>query len=144
MTHSSQKFSAAIVAIAFVIGGTTVWTVRRLMNRPPRPTPATTAVHSQRVEGDKCPVLSSWVASPLQTSSPRGIISVAAAAMDADGDRLNFAWTATAGTFADPLALQTLYTCTTAGEQTLTLTVSDDHNPGPCSTWLTIPVTCVP
>jgi hypothetical protein len=94
-------------------------------------------VNGKLVNGDNCPVLTSWVASPLQTSAPSGKIDVAGTATDADSDEtLTFTWTATAGTFAAPTTtgiasggtVATQYTCTTVGAQTLTLSVTDDHN----------------
>jgi hypothetical protein len=132
------------VAIAFVWGGMTIWMLRRRPERAPLPALVTGVVHSDVVQGDHCPVLTSWVISPLQTSSPRGVISVAAAASDADaGDRLMYDWTATAGSFTDPRAFATHYTCTKPGEQTLTFRVSDDHHPEPCSSWVDVSVNCV-
>jgi hypothetical protein len=146
MTRSSPTFSLAVVAVvAFVLGGAAMWTVRRRLAPAPRSALAAHVVHSDSVEGDQCPVLTSWGASPLQTSSPRGTISVSASASDADpGDRLTYEWTATAGSFADPRAPVTTFTCTTPGDQTLTMSVRDDHHPGPCKTSLKILVTCVP
>jgi hypothetical protein len=52
--------------------------------------------------GDHCPLLSSWVASPLQTSGPGGVVNVSASASDADGDTLAYTWTATGGSFGVP------------------------------------------
>jgi hypothetical protein len=68
---------------------------------------------------------------------------VSAAASDADmGDTLTYAWSPAAN-FANPAAAATSYTCTAAGLQTLTLTVTDSHQP-PCSTSKNLQVTCSP
>jgi hypothetical protein len=113
-------------------------------------------INGNVIAGDNCPVLTSWVASPLQTSAPTGQISVAAAATDSDsGETLTYAWTATAGTFAAATTPgvasgatdATSYTCTTVGMQTLTVTVTDNHtvkNPNGmnCSVTQTFPINC--
>jgi hypothetical protein len=98
-------------------------------------------VHSDVVAGDRCPVLTSWVASPLQTSVGSWI-DVGAAAQDDDGERLGFAWQP-AARFQDSHAATTRYRCDEAGMQTLTLHVSDDHRPLRCATHLTMRVVCV-
>ena len=102
------------------------------------------------VAGDNCPLLTSWSASPLQTSAPSGQIDVAAAATDADAtETLTFTWTATNGTFVaptssglSPASSVTKYTCTTVGPQTLTVTVVDNHLPANCTATQTFPVNC--
>ena len=93
--------------------------------------------------GDNCPVLSSWMASPLTTSTG-GQIDVSAAATDADAtDTVTYAWTATAGTFVAPGSATTKYNCSVGGAQTLTVTVSDNHGATPCTAVQTFPVNCV-
>jgi hypothetical protein len=100
-------------------------------------------VNGTVVVGDNCPLLTSWVASPL-VSSTGGQIDVAATATDADAaDVLSYSWTATGGSFVMPGAATTKYNCTAPGPQTLTITVSDNHAPTPCTTFITMPVTCV-
>ncbi|HVZ71347.1 MAG TPA: hypothetical protein VHJ20_03145 [Polyangia bacterium] len=100
------------------------------------------------VEGDNCPLLTSWSASPLQTSVG-ATIDVSGAATDADvgvipGESLTFAWTASpGGTFTNAAALSTQFTCGVSGANTITLTVSDNHVPSACSTKIDIPVNCV-
>jgi hypothetical protein len=95
------------------------------------------------VAGDNCPLLTSWMASPLQVSAPAGQIDVSATATDADvTEVLTYKWTATAGTFVNAAAATTKYTCTTVGPQTLTVTVTDNHVPTNCSVSQTFPVTC--
>jgi cysteine-rich repeat protein len=88
---------------------------------------------------NNCPALTSFVAAPLAVSVG-GTINVGAAASDADeGAKLTFAWTTTAGKFADAAAASTGFTCSAGGAQTLTVTVSD----GACEDTATIPVSCV-
>jgi hypothetical protein len=94
------------------------------------------------VDGDHCPVLTSWVVSPLQTSVG-GWIDVGAAATDPDSDELvSYAWEP-AGNFANPNLAATRYRCAVAGTQSLTLTVSDDHPPKPCRARLSMLVDCI-
>jgi hypothetical protein len=100
-------------------------------------------VNGTVVVGDNCPLLTSWVASPL-VSSTSGQIDVSATATDADAaDVLTYSWTATGGSFVMPASATTKYNCTAPGPQTLTITVSDNHQPSPCTTFITMPVTCV-
>jgi hypothetical protein len=100
-------------------------------------------VNGAVVQGDNCPLLTSWVASPLQVSR-FGQIDVAATATDADAaDVLTYSWTATDGSFVNPAAPSTKYNCTGFGPATLTITVSDNHAPTPCATFITIPVDCL-
>jgi hypothetical protein len=99
------------------------------------------------VEGDNCPLVTSWSVSPLQVSIA-GTINVAATATDADvgvtpGEALTFAWTAAGGTFASPADARTTFTCTVSGAQTLTLTVSDNHAPKSCADHVDVNVLCV-
>lgn len=88
----------------------------------------TAIVNGTVILGDNCPILTSWMASPLQTSAPNGLIDVSAAATDADtGETLTYAWTASAGSFTDPTMPTTQYKCAVVGMQTLTVTVTDNH-----------------
>ena len=94
------------------------------------------------VEGDHCPNITSGVVAPDQTSVG-ATANVAALATDADtGETLAYAW-APAANFASPTSASTTYTCTTAGTQTFTLTVTDSHTPTSCSTQATFTITCV-
>lgn len=107
---------------------------------PPRP-----RLRGTGAGGDNCPVLTTWRASPLDTSVGKGAIDVLAAAADADpGDLLTYAWTSTAGSFRAGTAAQSTYTCTSAGGQSLMVTTSDNHEPVPCTASVAIPVTCHP
>jgi hypothetical protein len=92
------------------------------------------------VPGDQCPVATAYLITPASAMSPSGTISVSVSGSDPDmGETVTFAWTASAGTFADPTSATTTYTCTTAGMQTLSAAITDSHTP-PCTTHLTFPV----
>ncbi len=97
--------------------------------------------------GDICPLLTSWVASPLQTSGPGGVIDVSASATDANAsDVLTYLWTAApGGSFGSPTSTTTTYSCPavtpgTSVTETLTFTVNDGAG---CTAAISIPVTCV-
>jgi hypothetical protein len=92
------------------------------------------------VSGNVCPLLTSWVASPLQTSVG-ATISVGGTATDSDaGETLTYSWADGATVFATTATAN--YTCGAAGAHTLTFSVSDSHSP-PCSTSTSIVVNCV-
>jgi hypothetical protein len=91
------------------------------------------------VPGDHCPTLASYFISPQATmgSAP---IDVTVAGADSDmGDTLTYAWTATSGSFASATSATTTYTCGATGAQTLTVAITDDHAPTPCTTHVTFP-----
>lgn len=94
---------------------------------------------------EHCPLVTSWSASPLQASAPNGKIAVTAETTDvpdAGAQPLEVMWSATAGSFAEPTALQTVYTCTTIGTQTLTFSATDVHRSKPCADVVTMTVAC--
>jgi hypothetical protein len=143
-TGTSDAFSivagqAQMVTVQLVCGGGT----------PPQ-NQGSANINGSVVAGDNCPLLTSWMASPLQTSAPNGQIDVSAGATDGDAsETLTFTWTATNGTFAQPTSTATgsgtsttKYTCTTIGAQTLTVTVTDNHVPSTCSVHQDFPVNC--
>jgi hypothetical protein len=101
-------------------------------------------VNGTFINGNNCPGLTSWVASPL-TTSVGGNIDVAVTATDPDtADVLTYSWTSSAaGSFANPAAAMTQFTCGAAGAQTLTIVVSDNHAPTPCTATMTFPITCI-
>ncbi|MGB5696513.1 MAG: hypothetical protein WBM46_12725 [Polyangiales bacterium] len=88
-----------------------------------------------------CPNLPKVVVSPLQTSIGNQI-DVLAQAADVEGDPIAYRWTGTGGSFADPTASVTTFTCEQLGEQTITITVSDDGFVYCDCSW-TVDVTCV-
>lgn len=93
-------------------------------------------------EGDfnKCPMLTRYTVAPLQASAPSGKIDLTAAASDEDDDDvLSFSWTASAGTVSPMNAADATYTCSQAGNNTLTLTVSD----GECEDTASVVVSCI-
>ncbi|MGB8330084.1 MAG: hypothetical protein WCE62_08135 [Polyangiales bacterium] len=86
-----------------------------------------------------CPVLTQASVSPMRVSVG-GNIEVSAVATDVDGDDIVYLWTGSGGSFADPAAPSTTFTCEAAGSQSITITVSDA---GSCSTTRSAQVTCV-
>ena len=88
-----------------------------------------------------CAQLFKVVVSPLQTSVGNAI-DLSATGEDREGDPIHYAWTGTGGSIADPGAASTTYTCDQAGEQTVTITISDDDFEYCMDDW-TVPVTCV-
>jgi hypothetical protein len=126
--------AVAAVNVTLICGGST-----------PVSNVGSVSINGTVVEGDNCPLLTAWAASPLQTSLG-GTIDVSGAATDSDvgvtpGEAISYLWSG--GTFTSATSASTQFTCTVAGPNTLTLTVSDNHIPTPCSTNVTIPVTCV-
>lgn len=89
---------------------------------------------------NNCPQLTSIVVAPLSVAVGSEI-PVAAAGADLDpADTLTFAWTASGGgSFAAPAQASTAFTCATAGDHVLTVTVSD----GRCGASRSVNVSCV-
>jgi len=96
-----------------------------------------------RVDGklNLCAELTKAVVSPLQTSVGSSI-DLQSEAVDEEGDEVEYLWTAESGQVDDPTAANTAYTCTEAGDDQITITVSDDGFDY-CSGHWTVPVTCV-
>jgi len=93
---------------------------------------------------DSCPTVDVQPPVPADGNASSGRFSVGATASDPDpGDTLSFTWAASSGTFGDPAAASTLYTCTTTGAQTQVLNVDDHHVPTSCTETFLLPVTCV-
>jgi len=88
-----------------------------------------------------CADLTMVVVSPLQTSVGNQI-DVMATAVDVEGDPIEYRWTGTGGSFADPSAAVTTFTCEQVGQQTITITVSDEGFDFCDCSWTT-DVTCV-
>jgi hypothetical protein len=70
-------------------------------------------------------------------------IDVSAVGVDAEGDPISYQWTATDGSFADPTAAATTFTCGAQGDQTITIEVSDDGF-ATCLDSYSVMVTCPP
>jgi len=87
-----------------------------------------------------CTQLTKAIVAPLATSVGTSI-DVSAEAVDAEGDDIEYQWTATAGSFADPNAAVTNYSCEVEGTQSVRVTVSDDGFEYCDDSW-TVEVTC--
>jgi cysteine-rich repeat protein len=119
-----------------VVAGETTGVSIVLQCRLPNGTPVTTG--SIEINGtlNVCPQVTAAAADPASTESSSALTS---SATDLDGDMLTSAWSATSGSFADPSAANTSYTCASSGEQTLTVTVDDGRG---CTHAKTVTVTC--
>jgi hypothetical protein len=88
-----------------------------------------------------CAELEKAIVSPLQTSVGNEI-DLSALTSDAEGDAVTIVWSASGGEIADANANDTTYTCGEVGEQSITISVSDDEFVYCMDEW-TVPVTCV-
>lgn len=86
-----------------------------------------------------CPVVHSYVAIP-DAIEAGGSSDVQIVASDYDGDALSYSWTATSGSFDNAASSDAVYTCGAAGEQVLTVVVSDGE--AGCDQTVEIPVGC--
>ena len=96
-----------------------------------------------RVNGkfNVCAELAKVIVSPLQTSVGNDI-DLSAQTVDVEGDAVTIVWSATGGSIADSNAADTTYTCGEVGQQSITVTVSDDEFEFCMDDW-TVAVTCV-
>ena len=96
-----------------------------------------------RVNGDFniCPELTKAVVAPLQTSVGN-VIDVRSQAVDAEGDAIEYSWTADSGTFANPSAAATFYTCEETGDHQLTISITEKGSDACVDDW-TVDVRCV-
>ncbi|MEM8606610.1 MAG: hypothetical protein AAGF92_05870 [Myxococcota bacterium] len=86
-----------------------------------------------------CGELIKVVVAPLRTSIGNDI-DLQAEAVDREGDPLEYFWSASGGSIANPSSPDTTYTCGQEGQQFVRIQVSDaDH----CVDEWTVPVTCV-
>lgn len=88
-----------------------------------------------------CSELTKAVVAPLQTSIGNRI-AVRSQAEDEEGDPIVYAWTAETGSFDDPSAADTFYTCEETGDHSLTVSVSDDGFAHCVDSW-TVAIRCV-
>lgn len=110
--------------------------------RAERAAPVGFRITSDTVAGAHCPELTSWVVSPLRTSVG-GWIDVAVTARDVDpGRAMIFSWEP-APNYDSAHAQKSRFQCRDAGKQEVRLTVSDNGQPVPCATHLSVPVECV-
>jgi hypothetical protein len=136
----NELLVVAALALAVVVGA--LASRQRPAVAPPVDPRREGVVSSEQVLGDRCPMLTSWVAAPLRTSVGAWV-DVAAAAVEADrGEHVSFAWVPAAH-FADPTAAKTRFRCADAGRHWLTVRVTDDHRPQTCSSWVSLVVDCV-
>ncbi len=93
----------------------------------------------EEVDGNLCPRLQLLNAVPNDIPAG-GSSEVTVLASDPDGDPLTTALTATSGSFADPTAQSTTYTCGASGTQTIRVVASDGDVS--CDKTKTFTVTC--
>ena len=96
---------------------------------------------SVRVNGkfNICAELTNAVVAPLQTSVGN---EIAVRSQAEDDNSIEYAWTSDRGTFANPSAAATFYTCEEDGEDQLTISVTDDGFEHCVDSW-TVAVRCV-
>ena len=88
-----------------------------------------------------CAELVKATASPLETSVGNDI-DLTSQAEDAENNPIDYSWSGTGGSIADPDAASTTYTCQEAGDHTITISVTDNDEYCDMATW-TFDVTCV-
>jgi phospholipase C len=90
-----------------------------------------------------CPTIQGVSASP-STVLAGSNVSLSASAVDPDNgpSPLTYKWTATSGTFSSATAQNPTFTCTAAGQATITLTVSDGDPSATCAPSQSVTVTC--
>lgn len=92
-----------------------------------------------------CPTIDGISASPSEVLVG-GSVSVGVTAHDSDmmPSPLSYHWTASSGTLSDANAASPRFTCTTAGNATLTVTASDGDSAANCADSGTVTVKCTP
>ncbi|HEX3849469.1 MAG TPA: hypothetical protein VHW01_00800 [Polyangiaceae bacterium] len=90
-----------------------------------------------------CPSIDGISSNPSQVSVG-GTIALSGSAHDTDNgpSPLSYKWTATSGTFDNAAAQNPVFTCTAAGNSTITLVVADGDPSANCADTLTTIVTC--
>jgi hypothetical protein len=96
-----------------------------------------------RVNGEFniCAELAKMVVSPLETSVDNDI-DLSALGFDADGDPIQYIWSASGGSIADSNAASTTYTCEEIGVHEITVNVTDNDTHCRMAQW-TVDVQCV-
>ena len=90
---------------------------------------------------NNCAELVSPSASPREAYMGEAI-NLSVSGVDDDGDPIDYAWTGPGGSFADPSAATTTYTCFGTGSHTLSVAVSDDQFIDCAEVW-TVAVDCL-
>ena len=90
-----------------------------------------------------CPSIQGVSASP-STVLAGSTVALSGSAVDPDNgpSPLTYKWTATSGTFSSATAQNPTFTCTAAGQATITLTVSDGDPSAACAATQSVTVTC--
>ena len=96
-----------------------------------------------RVNGELnvCPELTKAVVAPLQTSVGN-VIEVRSEGKDAEGDPIEYTWTTDNGSFANPSAAATFYTCEETGDHQLTISITEKGSDACVDDW-TVDIRCV-
>lgn len=106
---------------------------------PPDSGLGTVVITGVLVTSDSCPALNAWGISTQQSASGTEF-DLTVTATDADpGDILTYTWSAPDGSFIDPSLAQTSYVCGSSGSESITLEISDNHQPDPCDLILSFP-----
>ncbi len=103
--------------------------------------PAGTVGIDATFQDNICPVINQINVVP-QTIAVGHDATVSINANDPEGGTLAYDWTSLAGTFADPAAATTIYTCTQAIDHNISITASDGDSF--CDQTRLLNVTCVP
>ena len=141
-TRDNRLCTGASAAFDVVGGQTTPVAVTVTCAAQPGSAPGQATVHATVVEADNCPSVITATAGPAYTGVS-GAVAVSATASDADvAEVLTYAWSP-AGNFDHPTSPQATLNCTVPSPQTITLVVNDNHAGAPCSTSVTLPITCV-
>jgi phospholipase C len=93
-----------------------------------------------------CPVITGLAASPAEIAVGGGATTLIASARDdnAGPSPLTYRWSADNGTFSDPSARISTFTCGATGTAHITLTVSDGDGEELCPDAATLDLTCLP
>ncbi len=102
-----------------------------------------TAAGTVHIEGEVnfCPSLPSITASASAAQVNGAPIPLNGYSNDPDGDRIEYAWSASSGTFSEASSPATHFACTERGEVSLTLTADDENG---CKKETSLSVTCTP
>ena len=103
----------------------------------PRDLGAVSVAFVAQVEGVTCPEITSYLVEPAEVFLG-GTISVSASAVNSGDAGVEIRWSAPTGTFADPHAAATSYSCGRPGSTDLTLDVFGNG----CTETLTSAVEC--